>query len=229
MDKIKIKETIRISNKKGINYLLDKNNKLVKNKPWLGDIFSFFYDRIMEKSVFPKKFNASIDLHYKILGEIFKKISDKTMIEFAAGSGDATRFLNSNNVYAGVDISSGLLRIAKKKFELHGFTKFELYCADACDTPFQDNSFDAAICNLSLNFFQHIENFISETHRVLKANGILYCCVPIPEKKNPKATIRGKLYKLDELREKFESKKFKFEPLPFENGALIYFKAETKS
>ena len=116
MDKIKIKDSVRLSRKNGINFLLDNNNKLIKNKPWLGDLFSFLYDRIMEKSVFPKKFSASLEEHYKILGKIFENVSGKTIIEFATGSGDAVRFLNNNNIYAGVDISSGLLRLARKNF-----------------------------------------------------------------------------------------------------------------
>jgi hypothetical protein len=103
MDKMKIKDSVKIIEKHGINHLLDDNNKVIKNKPWLGDLFSFLYDRIMEKSVFPKKFNASIEAHYKILGEIFENVSDRVIIEFATGSGDAIRFLNNRNIYAGVD------------------------------------------------------------------------------------------------------------------------------
>jgi SAM-dependent methyltransferase len=229
MDKIKIKGSVRITKKNGINHLLDDNNKVIKNKPWLGDLFSFLYDRIMKKSVFPKKFNASIEAHYKILGEIFENVSDRVIIEFATGSGDAIRFLNNRNIYAGVDISSGLLRLAKKKFGEWGFTIFELYSSDACETPFQDNTFDVAICNLSLNFFKSIDKFLSELQRILKPNGIFYCSVPIPERKKSKAIIHGTLYKHDDLKKLFENKNFNFEPLPHENGALLYFKTRLKA
>lgn len=105
MDKIRIKDSVGVTTKNGINFLLDKNNKQIKNKPWLGDLFSFLYDNIMEKSVFPKKFNASVVEHYKIMGKIFENVSDKVIIEFATGSGDAIRFLKNKNIYAGVDIS----------------------------------------------------------------------------------------------------------------------------
>jgi hypothetical protein len=142
MDKIKIKDSVRITKKRGINHLLDNSNKLIRNKPWLGDLFSFLYDRMMEKSVFPKKFNPSREIHYKILGKIFENTSNKTIIEFATGSGDAIKFLNTSNIYTGVDISSGLLRLAQKKFNKYGFTRFELYSVDACETPFQSNTFD---------------------------------------------------------------------------------------
>ena len=225
---IKIRESVRIIKKNGIYHMLDSNNKVIKNKPWLGDLFFFLYDWLMEKSVFPKKFDASIEEHYKILGEIFENVSDKTIIEFASGSGDAIRFLNNKNIYAGVDISSGLLRLAKKKFEKYGFTGFQLYSADACETPFQENEFDIAICNLSLNFFQSIDKFLNELQRILKTNGIFYCSVPIPERKKLKAIIHGTLYKLDDLKKLFENNNFNFEPFPNENGALLYFKAKLK-
>lgn len=227
MDKIAIKDSVRITEKKGINFLRDANDKLIKHKPWLGDLFAFLYDRIMEKSVFPKKFNALMEEHYKILGELFENIHGKIIVELATGSGDAVKFLKNDNVYAGVDISPGLLRIAKKKFDQHGFTGFELFSIDACETPFQDHRFDVAICNLSLNFFQNIDIFLSELHRILKPNGMFYCSVPIPERKKSKAVIHGNLYTLDDLKKRFENKNFNFEPFPHENGALLYFKARS--
>ena len=229
MNKISLKDSVRLTTKDGIHFLLDDTGKKTRNKPWLGDLFSFLYDRIMEKSVFPKKFNASIAEHYKILEKLFEKASDKTILEFATGSGDAVRFLKNNNIYAGVDISTGLLRIAKKKFDLHRFTRYELYNADACETPFRANTFDIAICNLSMNFFPSADRFISEAGRILQPNGIFYGCVPVPERKNSKVTIHGKLYTRDELKGLFGNKNFSFEPFPFENGALLYFKATLKT
>ncbi len=47
--------------RKNIHYVLDEKGHIIKYKPWLGDIFSFLYDRIMEKSIFPEKFDADIE------------------------------------------------------------------------------------------------------------------------------------------------------------------------
>jgi SAM-dependent methyltransferase len=222
---MKIKESVRITSTRGIHYLAGENNKIKKFKPWLGDLFSFMYDRIMEKSVFPKKFSGSISKHYEILIKEFKDFHNKNILELATGSGNAVMFLNNDNIYTGVDISKGLLQIAKKKLTRNGFSDFELYAADACDLPFHDNIFDIAICNLSLNFFHDIDQFTGELARVLKPGSIFFCSVPVPEKKNPGAKIHGTLYSLEELRAKFSQKNLTLEELSYDNGALLYFKA----
>ena len=55
-----------IIEKQGISYLLDDKGKIKKFRPWLGDIFSFLYDRIMERKIFPKLFNADIEKHFEM-------------------------------------------------------------------------------------------------------------------------------------------------------------------
>jgi ubiquinone/menaquinone biosynthesis C-methylase UbiE len=101
--------------------------------------------------------------------------------------------------------------------------------SNACETPFQNNSFDIAICNLSLNFFQSIDIFISELHRILKTNGTFYCSVPIPERKKSKEIIHGNLYTLNEIESHFNNQGFIFESFPYENGALLYFRTKLKA
>jgi ubiquinone/menaquinone biosynthesis C-methylase UbiE len=223
-----IKEAINTKKINGIYYVANEKNRIKKFKPWLGDVFSFLYDRIMEKSVFPKKFNGSMNKHYQVLNEELGDYRKKRIIEFAAGSGDAVRFLNADNDYVGIDISAGLLRIAKKKFEQYGWPSFKLFVTDACDTPFRDKSFDVAICNLSLNFFNNLESFISELRRVLAVGAVFFCSVPIPEKKKGSVIIHGNLYTAENLKMAFERQGFDFDPLPYENGALFYFKAKRK-
>ncbi|MBN2281834.1 MAG: methyltransferase domain-containing protein [Candidatus Marinimicrobia bacterium] len=212
--------------KKGLYYITDERNNIQKYKPWLGDLLSFMYDRIMEKSIFPRKFGGNINQHIEILKKEFEEIHHQKIIEFATGSGNVEKFLLPDNHYIGSDISAGLLLIARKKLIDKGFRDFELYITDACQTPFAEHNFDMAICNLSLNFFSSIDSFIAELKRILKADGIFFCSVPIPEKKNPKVIIRGTLYSTQELKQKFENHGFEFIPLPYENGALLYFKAK---
>jgi hypothetical protein len=118
MNKKESKKNFSIIKKQGINYLIDKNGKIKKFKPWLGDIFSFLYDRIMEKSIFPKLFNGDIHKNFKILEKEFKHIHNLNIIEIATGSGTLSEFLPNDNKYVGIDISKGLLKKANLRLLL---------------------------------------------------------------------------------------------------------------
>jgi SAM-dependent methyltransferase len=222
---VKLKEGIKVIRKNRINYVLDNNGRIKKFKPWLGDIFSFMYDRIMEKSIFPKKFRGDISKHYDILKNEYQNLTGKNLLEIASGSGFSASLLNRNNSYSGIDISSGLLKLAEKRFSEKGFEDFELFVADASDLPFSDEYFDIVFCDLSLNFLGDIETFIIELKRVMKKDSCFYCSVPIPERKDPKVVIHGNLYSENELKTWFEKYNFHFNMKPVENGALAYFEA----
>ena len=205
--------------------MIDKNGKIKKFKPWLGDIFSFLYDRIMEKSIFPKLFNGDIHKNFKILEKEFKHIHNLNIIEIATGSGTLSEFLPNDNKYVGIDISKGLLKKANLRFKKNRFENFELYNTSAENLPFNENIFDYAVCNLSLNFFGNIDLFLQELKRILKPNSTFFCSVPIPERKPEQSKIRGTLYSEKKLKEIFKKYGFDFESKPYENGALLYFAA----
>jgi len=223
---MKLKESIKIIMKNNIYYVIDDKGKIKKFKPWLGDMFSFLYDRIMGKSIFPKKFKGSIAKHLDILKEEYQNIHGKNLLEIATGSGSAAYLLNNDNSYTGIDISSGLLLQAVKKFKDNNFQNAEFFVADASDLPFSNEFFDVAICDLSLNFLDNIESFIKELKRVIKKGSVFYCSVPVPKRKDPKVKIHGTLYSENELKTCFEKSNFSFISKPFENGALLYFEAK---
>jgi len=223
MEVLNQKKEVSFLIKKNIFYSLDENGNSKNHQPWLADIFSFLYDIIMEKSIFPKKFNGDINKHLDILKNEFSKIHNANILEIATGSGNAAFFLNKDNAYTGIDISSGLLKKAYTRFKKSGLKKFELYNAAADNLPFQNSVFDFAFCNLSLNFFGDIELFISELKRVLIVGSSFFCSVPIPERAAADTTIRGTLYSENELKLFFKKHNFNFESLPHENGALLYF------
>jgi ubiquinone/menaquinone biosynthesis C-methylase UbiE len=219
-----IKNEIKIRNKNGLSYLY-KNSKKIKYKPWLGDLFSFLYDSIMKKSIFPKKFDASIEKHIQFLKNELKDVHNNTILELATGSGNLSEILPSDNKYIGTDISEGLLKIAYKKFSKNNFKDFELFVCSAEELPFQDEIYDICICNLSLNFFGELDGVVKEVKRVLKDEGVFICSVPVPEKNEKKSVIRGTLLSENEMKELFERNGFNFTLYKFTNGTLLYFKA----
>lgn len=220
-----IKKEITIIKKRGISYQL-KDGRLIRLKPWLGDLFSFMYDSIMEKSIFPKKFAADINKHSEFLKQQLSGCHNNSVLELACGSGNLSKLLPADNSYTGIDISPGLIKSALKKFTKKNFKNFEFYISDAAELPFSNCSFEICICNLSFNFFSDADKVIKEIHRILRKNGTFYCSVPVPEKKPEGSIIRGNLLSEKEFEKIFHDNGFNFKSVTgIHNGALFYFKA----
>jgi ubiquinone/menaquinone biosynthesis C-methylase UbiE len=220
-----LKNNIRIIKKKNLCYMADNENNVKRFKPWLGDSFSFLYDFIMRSSIFPRKFGGDINKHYEILSQELKNIHGKSVLELATGSGSAVNFMPNDNQYTGTDISTGLLKKAVKNFMAAGFKEAEFYVTSADDLPFNDNIFSIGLCILSLNFFNDIDKVFQEIKRVLIPGAVFICSVPIPERNKLQSKIRGTLYSEVELEKICKEHGFSYESIPFENGALLYFRA----
>jgi len=220
-----LKNNVQVIKKRGLYYISDDKNNVSRFKPWLGDSFSFLYDYIMKNSIFPKKFGSDINLHYQILRQVLKDISGKRVLELATGTGSVTKFLANNNHYTGTDISPGLLRKAMNNFRDADFQDTAFYVVSADDLPFTDDYFEIVLCILSLNFFIDIKKVFQEVKRVLIPGSEFICCVPVPERNKRKSTIRGMLYSEKELEKICKDSGFNYMTIPFNNGALLYFKA----
>lgn len=220
-----LKKGIETIEKKGIYYITEDGNNVKKFKPWLGDAFSFLYDFIMKNKIFPKKLGGDMNRHYEILYKALKDVHAKSVLELATGSGSAVHFLEKDNLYTGTDISPGLLRKAVKNFKAAGFENATFYVTGADDLPFNDNTFSICLCILSLNFFNNVEGVFREIKRVLVPDGVIVCCVPVPERKKLQSTIRGTLHSEDELEKICNKQGFTFTPIQVENGSILYFKA----
>ncbi|MCD6346197.1 MAG: methyltransferase domain-containing protein [Bacteroidales bacterium] len=179
----------------------------------------------MKNSIFPKKFGGDISKHHEILSQEMKSVHGRRVLELATGSGSAVNLLPNDNQYTGTDISPGLLRKAIKHFDNVGFKNAEFYVTGADELPFDDNLFDIVLCILSLNFFDDIKKVFKEINRVVAEDAIFICSVPVPERNRLKSTIRGTLYSEEELEKICQENGFRFESIPAENGALLYFRA----
>jgi ubiquinone/menaquinone biosynthesis C-methylase UbiE len=219
------KPDVKILNKGKLGYIAQSDGGYKKFKPWLGDSFAFLYDFIMNRSVFPKKFGGDVRKHYQILSREMADIRGRRILELGTGSGSAIHFLDSGNHYTGTDVSPGLLKQAVKRFEKAGFPSPEFYVVSADDLPFENGVFDVCLCILSLNFIGNVEKVFLEVDRVLRPSGVFVCSVPVPEKNRLNSTIRGVLYSEAGLERMCRDHGFKYERIPGENGALLYFKA----
>ena len=221
----RIKADIQVVNRKGLYYTVARDKRVKRYRPWLGDHLSFLYDWTMSSSVFPRKFGADMQKHYDILTRALAGFHGARVLELAAGSGSAVHFLGSDSRYTGTDISPGLLKRAARRFREAGFSDAEFYVVSADDLPFEDASFDLCLCILSLNFIGNVEQVFQEAGRVLLPGGTFVCSVPVPERNRLQSTIRGTLYSEAALADVSRAQGFEFEPLPHENGALLYFSA----
>lgn len=70
----------------------------------------------------------------------------------------------------GIDISGGMLEIARKKAVSENLD-IEFLKMDACKLEFADETFDAAISVTVLEFVQDYSKFLDELFRVVKKNG----------------------------------------------------------
>lgn len=129
------------------------------------------------------QFTASIAENYeKYLAPVFfistskdlvshLKGSPGNILEIAAGTGQVTRNIVKSFPEATItatDINPGMLDVAKKIVQSENITWM---VADACELPFDDNSFDAVICQFGVMFFPDKQKAMNEAFRVLKPGG----------------------------------------------------------
>lgn len=112
----------------------------------------------------------------KAIGKL-KQLQPKVLLDVATGTGDfalqAIQTLKPDQVI-GVDISSGMLEVAKKKInekKIDGVFSVEL--GDSENLRFPDNYFDAITVAFGVRNFQNLGAGLKEMHRVLKPGGKL--------------------------------------------------------
>ena len=220
-----LKKEVQVAERGGIRFLLDGRGRVLRQRAWLSSALAFCYDFVMRFSVFPKKLGADIDRHGEILRELLQDVHGKRILELGAGSGAAAYFLAPDNSYVGTDVSPGLLRQARRKFEEQGFQSAEFYAVPAEDLPFRDDIFDGCLCILALNFFDDVARVFEEVRRVLRPGGVFLCAAPVPERNARGNVIRGTLRSEAEIARMASACGLRFETLPAQNGCILYFRA----
>lgn len=96
-----------------------------------------------------------------------------SLLEVACGTGIVTRRLrdqlDESIKIVATDLNEAMINYASQKFRAH--ENIEWKSADALDLPFEDQSFDAVVCQFGLMFFPDKQKGVSEAYRVLKPSG----------------------------------------------------------
>lgn len=96
-----------------------------------------------------------------------------SVLELACGTGIVTRRLRDHLGPKGrlvaTDLNEAMILYAGRKFG--GNESVEWKQADATNLPFDDQSFDAVVCQFGLMFFPDKERAVRETYRVLNPGG----------------------------------------------------------
>lgn len=112
--------------------------------------------------------------HIRTFASLLSK--DASVLDAGCGAGrDAALLQKEGLKVTGVDLSKGLLRVAKQKYPDINFVEGNLL-----QLPFEDQIFDGVWSNTSLLHLETVENVqqaLAEMKRVLKPGGILHVVV----------------------------------------------------
>ncbi len=116
-----------------------------------------------------------IDIKWrKRVAAILKMKKPTTILDIATGTGDLAINLVETGAdkIVGLDISSGMLEVGKKKVANKNLGNIiEMVVGDSEDLPFQENSFDAVTVAFGVRNFETLGKGLEEIYRVLKPNG----------------------------------------------------------
>ncbi len=103
-------------------------------------------------------------------------ISEKAkVLDIATGRGaslfPAIKKVGSEGSVVGIDISEGMVQKTENEIKNQGISNAKVVQMDAENLTFENNSFDFALCGLSIFFFPQYNIALKEAFRVLKLGG----------------------------------------------------------
>lgn len=108
--------------------------------------------------------------------KMLAEVEPKRILDIASGTGDfaiAALKLNPTEV-VGMDISSGMLEVGRKKMEKLGVSNIvDMRLGDSEELPFEDNYFDGLTVGFGVRNYENLEKGLSEMLRVVRPGGKL--------------------------------------------------------
>ncbi len=181
------------------------------------DLYAEFYD---------KKFKFLDSFEKDELMRMVGDINGKKVLDVGCGTGRLERkLIDAGAEIIGIDVSSEMIKAAKKKFP-----KVEFVKGDIENLPFEDEAFDLVVCSFVVVHLKNLDKAFEEIYRVLKPGGT-FVLTNINQRKAPKLDIKGRgeiviksFYHIPEkVTEALEKALFRIEEEKFvyENGIWI--------
>jgi demethylmenaquinone methyltransferase / 2-methoxy-6-polyprenyl-1,4-benzoquinol methylase len=119
--------------------------------------------------------SAGVDIYWRRKAiNILRPLRPRLILDVATGTGDfAVEALSLKpEKIVGVDISEGMLDIARKKIREKGLSeRISLMQGDSENLPFPENMFDAVIVAFGVRNFENLARGLTDMFRVLKPGG----------------------------------------------------------
>lgn len=97
------------------------------------------------------------------------------VLDVCCGSGasaiPAAEIVGSEGAVVGVDLAENLLELARAKANQRGLTNIHFQSGDLMHLPFEDESFDTAVCVFGIFFVPDMEAALRELKRVVRNGG----------------------------------------------------------
>ncbi len=100
-----------------------------------------------------------------------------TAIDIGCGPGEyINELINRNCRTTGIDLSTQMLGVCRKKFQNREENITGLLCSDVLSLPFRSETFNIVICVGVLQYVISVSEAINELSRVMVSNGIIVIC-----------------------------------------------------
>ncbi len=136
------------------------------------------FDNIAPKYDFLNHFfSMGIDIQWrKKVRKMVHMKNVESILDLATGTGDLAIALHKPGIsIKGVDISAGMLDVAREKVKAKGLDKdIELILGDAENLPFPDNHFDVITVSFGARNFENLEKGLKDMLRTLKPDGRIF-------------------------------------------------------
>ena len=97
---------------------------------------------------------------------------DWRVLDLATGAGHTALAMAPHVAHVlASDLTADMLSVAEDLARERGVTNISFEMADAEETPFAGGEFDLVTCRIAPHHFPHVDRFVLEAHRVLRAGG----------------------------------------------------------